>query len=242
MQANAPPSNPSRIEWGPVPPPEPPAERKSAPPVGDSQRIEWDGPAAGGLPDLANLVGVEDALEHTPLLPGEKVAYCNRDRVAYHMATWQFLREQNSGRCCICGNANVFTFLTLPGVLPQVIPQPQVGMAPGAKIISLPDVHEYVNLAVTMQDYVHGVHRSKNGTYFIRFEQRNSSEPVFAGFKAVIFKNYVPRWESARIDILSYQRKQVRVRGVIREHETWGIEILVFSPHMIQVVEGEEKG
>ncbi len=232
-----------RIEWGPTPTPEPPAQTQSPPqPPQDNQCIEWDQPAPGGLPDISALVGVEDALEHTPLLPGEKVAFCNRDRVAYHLATWQFLREQNGGRCCICGNANVFTFLTLPGTLPPVIPQPQAGMHPGAKIIGLPEVHEYVNLAVTVQDYVHGVHRTKNGTYFIRFEPRLASEPVFAGFKAVIFKNYVPRWESAGIDISSYQWKTVRLRGIIREHETWGIEILAFSPAMIQVVESEEKG
>src|SRR6266511_2084767 len=35
-----------------------------------------------------NLVGSVDAFEQTPLLPGEQVARCAHDKVAYHLSTW----------------------------------------------------------------------------------------------------------------------------------------------------------
>ena len=206
-------------------------------------RIDWGDGAVSSVPNLEALIGIEDAFEHTLLLPGEQVAFCKRDKVAYHLATWEFLRYQNQGRCCICGQSNVVTIYTLPGRLIEkpLIPQPvapQPILRPGEKVISLNEVLEHVNYAVTVQDYVHEVYRSQNtGTYFVRFEPRGWGDPPFAGFKVVIFPDYQSAWSKAGISIPGYQGHHICVRGVLQVHKTWGIEILVNSPRVIQIVQ-----
>jgi hypothetical protein len=230
----------TRIVWGDEQDKKPPVKPTTSPTT--TRSIDWGGINSSGQADPSTLVGVEDAFDHTPLLPGERVAFCNKDKVAYHLATWEFLRLQNQGRCCICGLSTSVSIITLPGTyvppLPVVVPvfRPEVQVRPGEKIISLKEVPYHINLAVIVQDYVHKVHRSQKGTYFIRFEPLRYGEPVYSGFKAVIFNNYVDRWSAVGTSIESYARKNIRVRGIVQKHETWGIEILVNSPHMIEVI------
>lgn len=205
-------------------------------------RIDWGDRAVGSVPNLEALIGIEDAFEHTPLLPGEQIAFCKRDKVAYHIATWEFLRQQNQGRCCICGQSNVITLYTLPGRLVEkpVVPQsvtPIPILRPGEKVISLNEIREHVNYAVTVQGYVHEVYQSQKGTYFVRFEPRRRDDPPFAGFKVVIFSDYQSAWLKAGISIRGYQGHNIYVRGVIQVHEKWGIEILVNSPRVIQIAQ-----
>jgi hypothetical protein len=236
------PSRPSsdspRINWGIEPP--------SVPKTGSENRIEWGGKASSGLPDPASLLGVEDAFDHTPLEAGEKVAYCSVDHVAYHLSTWQFLRTMNQGRCCICGRSSTFLFLVLPGTLAPgkaALVYPTGGLLrPGDEIIKLKEVPSHIGLAVVVQDYVHEVYQTKStGTYFIRFEPRRFRQPVYEGFKVVIFRDYQPTWEAMGISPNFYQDKIIRVRGVIQQHEKWGIEILVNSPRVIEVVPEDEE-
>jgi len=233
----------SRIEWTAAPEPTEPA-RPRKPSRRKSTKIDWGAATDGGAADYSNLVGVEDAYDHTPLLSGEPVAFCTRDKVAYHLSTWEFLKHQNQGRCCVCGQPNVVTIVTLPGVLPGqpvTLPPPvHPGiLRPGEVVIGLKEVHNHIGLAVTVQDFVYEAYQTKNtGTYFLRFEPRGPRTPVFDGFKVVIFPNYQPAWERAGISIRSYQGQHVRVRGVIQVHAEWGIEVLVNSPQVIEVVSG----
>lgn len=204
--------------------------------------IEWKGQIQGALPDPETLIGVEDAFEHTPLLPGERVAFCVRDQVAYHLETWNFLRTQNRGRCCVCGQAHTIRLITLPGSLPAPSPAPsyptrtEPGL-PGEKIISLQEVYDHLNLAVTVQEVVHEVYQTKStGTYFVRFEPRAWNEPPFSGFKVVIFNNYLSRWAAAGLSVDDYAGRCIRVRGLVQQHPRYGIEIVVTSPGMIEIL------
>lgn len=223
-----------------TPPAKPPAGGKDRQP--GTEKIDWGMSDAGGQPDLKGLIGVEDAFDHTPLQAGEKIAFCTLDKVAYHLQTWDFLRAQNHGRCCICGQSSGIRIYTLPGTyagraLTFSVAQPSIQVYPGEKIISLDEVRDHLNRAVIVEDLVHKVHRSQKGTYFIRFETLKRGDPVYSGFKAVIFEGYTSRWEEAGIPITSYQNKLIRVRGVVQEHEIWGIEILVNSPQLIEIVQ-----
>jgi hypothetical protein len=229
----------ARVTWFP---PEPPPVKKPSSSKKKAGQIEWGGMDKSGLPEPNTLVGVEDAFDHTPLQAGEKVAFCKLDRVAYHLGTWKFLRTENQGRCCICGRENVFAFITLPGLPPDrplhPLSQPPGLLRPGDQIISLKDVPGYVNKAVIVQDYVYEVYKTRSkGTYFIRFEPRGPYEPVFGGFKVVIFARYENAWNQAGLSIKDYQGHHLRVRGVIQQHPEWGIEILVNSPRVIEIVE-----
>ena len=209
-------------------------------------KIEWAGTISAGTVDPSFLIGVEDAFDHTPLLQGEQIAFCTRDKVAYHLETWRFLQSQNQGRCCICGHSTGIQMIALPGTLitrpiPVEPAKPQVVVFPGQKIISLKEVQDHLNLAVIVQDYVYKVHRSQKGTYFVRFEPQVYGEPVYSGFKVVIFNDYVPNWVQMGLRIEDYQQHSIRVRGVVRAHEKWGIEILVNSPLMIEVVDEQKE-
>ena len=231
-----------RVEWGISAPH--PTPRMAVPSTPKTEpRIDWGDGSGSTVPNLEALIGIEDAFEHTPLLPGEQIAFCKLDKVAYHIATWEFLKQQNQGRCCICGQSNVIAFYTLPGkpIKKPVVPQPVPPLPihrPGEKVITLQEVWDHVNYAVNVQDYVHEVYRSQNtGTYFVRFEPRGWGDPPFAGFKVVIFPDYQSAWSKAGISIPGYQGHHICVRGVIQVHKTWGIEILVNSPRVIQIVQ-----
>ena len=212
----------------------------------NGRRIDWGGSKGNVFDNPQTLIGVEDAFEHTPLLAGELVAFCTHDKVAYHLSTWEFLHAQNQGRCCICGQSDVIKLIRLPGTLapaPQVpAPRPTVPILPGEHVIGLEDVPQFVGLAVMVQDFVHEVYRSRTGTYWIRFEPRGPTDPPFAGFKLVIRPRYRKEWESQGIRVEDYAGHYIRVRGVVQVHETWGIEILVNSPRVIEVVEGPKSG
>lgn len=222
----------------------PPKQAKKHRPKVEGPRIEWGSPQDGEPVDLPNLVGVEDAYEHTPLLAGERVAVCTRDQVAYHLNTWQFLKTYNRGCCCACGRGDKILLVTLPGVYiqpeaePVYMPTPWVS---GEKVISLSDVAAYIGRVVVIEDYVFNVHRSQKGTYFIKFQPVAQAPRPFDGFKVVIFNTLAQNWERAGINPNSYTHHIVRVRGVIRQHDAWGIEILVSSPRLIQVIDETKK-
>lgn len=249
-QADTPPPapTPSRIQWldqptyiggeepqkpKPVPPAKPPAKEA---------RVEWGG-GETAKDDLWALVGMEDAFEHTPLLAGERIAYCTLDKVGYHLSTWRFLQDQNNGCCCVCGKRNTIEIILLPGkVAPaeaeKVKAPPAPLLRPGEKVVRIEEVEQYVNRAVTIEGLVYEVYRTKStGTYFVRFEPRNFLDPPFKGFKLVIWPDYQPAFDLAGVDIRSFANCTIRVRGVIQKHETWGMELIVHSPHMIEVVE-----
>jgi hypothetical protein len=238
----APEKRTKHVEWGTTP-------AKKSPSIDihtvqpKEPKVDWGGVSNGSGPNLESLIGVEDAYEHTPLLPGERIAFCIRDKVAYHLETWEFLKQQNQGLCCICKQSNVITIYTLPGTLvempPSITPAISISVVrPGEKVIGLTDIWDHVNCAVTIQGYVYKVYKTQaTGTYFIRFEPLGVTDPVYAGFKVVIFPEYQNAWTLAGISINSYERKNIYVRGLIEVHSKWGIEILVNSPRVIEVIQ-----
>jgi hypothetical protein len=229
------------------PPPQPPVETH---PRQAEKRIEWDGAQATDLPDLERLVGIEDAFEHTPLEPGERIAYCRYDRVAYHLSTWEFLRKENGGRCCSCGRSGTIQLFTLPGPAgKQSLPAPAAPVyrgkpaspawqGSGQEIIGLENVYEYIGQAVVVEAQVYEVYKTMStGTYFVRFSERQAGDTPFSGFKLVIFSGYESEWSRAGLSPRLYAGRRIRVRGLIQAHPTWGIEILVNSPRLIQILE-----
>ena len=189
----------------------------------------------------AFLIVVEDAFEHTPIASGEKIAYCSLDKVAYHWYTWLFLKAQNNNRCCICGKTGTIQEIQLPQSGSEIPVEMEI--RPGGqnieKVIGLADVHHHVGLAVVVQDTVQEVYETKStGTFYIRFEKRGPADPPFQGFKVVIRPRYAKDWANAGLSPKLYEHKIVRVRGIIHKDPEWGIEILINSPRVIQIVTG----
>lgn len=199
------------------------------------KEIDWD-PGSKSNP-YESLVGAEDPFEHTPLLAGESVAFCRIDRVAYHLRTWEFLRDQNQARCCICGKKNVVEIVLLPCTEPvksRVIFIP----ADTEKVIGLSEVRNWIGRAAVVEDYVHEVYITKTaGAAYIHFEKRLPTDPVTKGFKVVIRPKYFKEWEKIGLSPKIYEGHHVRVRGVIYDHQSWGMEVLINSPRLIQIVD-----
>jgi len=200
--------------------------------------IDWE-TNLQSLKDYSFLIGAEDAFEHTQLMQGEKVAFCTFDKVAYHLFTWKFLQDQNGKRCCICGKTGTIQIVQLPEIQ-------EIHISPHSasdqnlcleKVIKLTDVHQHIGLAVDVQDLVQEVYETRNtGAFYIRFEKRRPTDPPFQGFKVVIRPGYVKEWKKGDLSPFNYEGQLVRVRGVIQNDPEWGIEILINSPRVIQVV------
>jgi hypothetical protein len=185
--------------------------------------------------EAAALVGASDPLTLTPLLPGERVHACARCRLGYHGESFDFLRAQNAGQCVGCRQADRLLVLVLPGTAPPSVAPPSRPAPPApADVVTLARIRDHVGQVVTFEGYVHKVHRSKLGTYFVKFEQ---TDKPFAGFKLVIFDRYVPHWEFAMVDPMDYQGEVARVRGLVQDHPTWDLEIIVHRPEMIAILD-----
>lgn len=200
--------------------------------------IEWDH-SLENQDDFSFIIGLEDAFEHSVIISGEKIAYCTADKVAYHLSTWRFLEEQNSSRCCVCGKKGTIKFIQLPSIEnapPTSRFKPKEDRL-GEKTISLSDVYGYVGRAATVEAIVQEVYETRStGAFYIRFEKREPFEPPFKGFKVVIRPRYVKEWSNEDISPNMYSGRTVRVRGIIHNDPDFGIEILINSPRVIQIV------
>jgi hypothetical protein len=201
--------------------------------------IEW-GENLDCITDYSFLIGAEDAFEHTPFSQGEKVAFCTWDKIAYHLYTWKFLQDQNTGRCCICGKKGKVQIIQIPileGLPSSQTPDLAEDLLLKEEPISLHEIHEHIGFAVVVEAVVQEVYETRStGAYYIRFDKRQPHEPPFQGFKVVIRPRYSKEWFSAHLSPKSYEGQKVRVRGVIRNDPEWGIEILINSPRVIEVI------
>jgi len=67
----------------------------------DQQNIEWETHT--------------DAFDHTKFIAGEEIYFCKIDQIAYHIETYQYLLENNDGKCLCCKRKDTMTRMTLPG-------------------------------------------------------------------------------------------------------------------------------
>ncbi len=208
-----------------------------------NEGIDWSGSKKGSLPQPESLIGLEDAFDHTVFGPGDKIAYCIFDQLGYHARTWDFLKAENNGKCCVCGRKDGIRFVLIPGEskTSELSPQDRSpAWIEDVPVITLKEVEQFFNRQVIFKGFVTEVHLTKNGTYFIRFEPREFGNPVFCGFKGVIFQEYVSAWSLAGISPKEYIGHEIRIRGVIKQHTKWGNEIIINSPRLIAVIKKED--
>ncbi len=72
---------------------------------------------------------------------------------------------------------------------------------------------------------------AKSNTYFLDFG------PSREAFTAVIFASAVPAFTAVQIDPRTYEGKEVEVRGRIRDHPRYGLEMAVEEPGQIRLLE-----
>ncbi|MFB3896247.1 MAG: hypothetical protein ACE14V_08090 [bacterium] len=99
--------------------------------------------------------------------------------------------------------------------------------------IPVSDVAKYVDKTVTVEGKVLKVGQStKSNTYFLNFTQQRG------GFTVVIFAKTVSKFESAKVDIKSFEGKTIQVTGKVQNPPQYGLEIILNDPSEIKVVGG----
>ncbi|GIX49219.1 MAG: hypothetical protein KatS3mg131_3430 [Candidatus Tectimicrobiota bacterium] len=72
---------------------------------------------------------------------------------------------------------------------------------------------------------------ARSNTYFLNFG------PAREDFTAVIFASAVPAFTAAGIDPRTYEGKTVEVRGRLRDHPRYGLEMALETPDQIRLLE-----
>lgn len=226
---------------------------------GDNDRdesivVDWPQPASTRIPPT-ELIGRFDPVDGTPLRQGEEIQVCCGCSTGYHIDSWNFLVQQNSGTCVSCQSR--------PGVYSEKLGQSESGTVPydyhlcpqcrtnnrvpsdrprslarcgscqarlfsSVSIVRLDHVGEYVGQIVLFEGLVIDSYRTNTGTIFVKF-QKGHVENVF---KLVIYKEHAHRCPLPQ----TYKDKMVRVHGLIQHHSRWGLEIVIKDPSSIQVM------
>lgn len=147
---------------------------------------------------------------------------CERCKVYYHNASYEVLRSENSGACVACGAANLIAV--------------SIGNASTSRgrnydpsIVTLANIKAHVGRVVTFEGYVHSVKASRRGTdYAVMFEPKAWA----SGFKLVFFRGAANKVGGAAF-INGLNRRTVKVRGLVVDHPTFGLEIIVSERSMI---------
>lgn len=100
-------------------------------------------------------------------------------------------------------------------------------------VVAVSDVAKYVDKTVTVEGKVLRVGQStRSNTYFLNFTQQRN------GFTVVIFSKTVSKFETAKLDIKSFEGKTVQVTGKIQNPPQYGLEIILNEPSEIKIVGG----
>jgi len=192
-----------------------------------------------------------DPVTGTGFDDGEVAWRCTTCQMFYHDQTYHFLRDQNSSRCVGCGQSRLER--TRVGAAEEVPIKPErpasgfefesrYGFRRGPRqqlvfeppVVRLSEIAQYTGHVVYFQGKVVEVQKSRaTSTYCVKF-QRGSWPRVF---KLVIFPNYVDNFALGGQTITDYERKTIRVRGLIQDHPEWGLEIIVYSENEITVLD-----
>ncbi len=214
-----------------LPEPEPTPELAPAPArEGPPREIAFEKPQAG-----LSLVGCYDPLDGTVLEEGERAVVCLSCNTGYHQTSWDFLAQRNNGACANCRKSSNFTVLRL---IAGALPAP-AAIDPHGAVVGLADLPALVGSVVVFEGFVFAHQISaRSGTHFIKF---HSDRNPFTGFKLVIFEDDAHKWHKRGIDPASYVNQTIRVRGLLKDHPAYGLEILPKSPAQIRVLSDSQR-
>ena len=192
--------------------------RSTAPKARIAFRDITAGTAEVSYREIEDLV---DALSGAALDPAGGLHRCRHCRVFYNAHSVQVIRAENGGRCVSCLRAGIVA-----------VTAAQQGRNAEVKPVTLANFKQFVGRVITFEGLVHAVHISQRGKdYAVMFENRAWVQ----GFKMVVFRRDVDR-VGGRDFILDLENKRVLVRGLLVEHPTFGYEIIVSEPQMIESV------
>ena len=133
-----PPKIPKRIEFSNRP------FRKSSDPD-----INWQSHLTMNM-DFSSWIGIEEVFDHTKFVPGEKIVICSKDKVAYHLTTWEFLKREKGGRCIICDRIDSMELCTLPSTERNIFSEPILG--PKSPSLNFGTINSTVNATIPSKE------------------------------------------------------------------------------------------
>jgi len=167
--------------------------------------------------DIKDLV---DALTGAPLQLSSELYQCQRCEVFYQDHSMAVIRSENGGRCVSCLDTKI---ISVTGR------REQRGRNADVSVITLDNYRQYVGQAITFEGQVYQVLTSRRGTdHAVMFENRN----WVSGFKMVVFMGDVGKLGGVPF-LDGLVGHQVKVRGLLKRHETYGYEIIVHDPVQI---------
>ncbi len=151
---------------------------------------------------------------------------CEKCKVHYHNESFEVLRSENNGACVACGSKNLLC-LTAGNA------KTTTGRNFDPSIVSLADIRSHIGRVVTFEGYAHSVEVSRRGTdYAVMFEPKSWVK----GFKLVFFKGTTHKVGGGNY-IKGLKGRTIKVRGLVVNHPTFGLEIIVSERSMILSVQ-----
>lgn len=224
-------SSPRRGSSTPYTPPAPPTRPKPkdtyrpTPARGSTGIVFADaGTPSGTGSSTVNQKDLEDLCD---AFTGEKLDVskglfrCETCKVYYHAASFEVLRAENNGACVACGSSSIAS-LSQSGTR-------TTGRNHDPSVVTLDNVRSHIGRVVTFEGFVHKVEVSRRGSdYAVMFEDKTWTK----GFKLVFFRD-ATRTVGGAAFITALRGKTIRVRGLVVDHKTFGLEIIVSQRSMI---------
>ena len=171
-----------------------------------------------------DLDGINDAFTGVQIDENGVIYTCSCG-VFYQGSSFELLQSENSSNCVACGKADISLY--------SRVSQTKSGKSSprnyNPNSVTLQNYHKFTNQVVTFEGLVQAVNISRRGTdYAVMFENKSWSK----GFKLVFFKGTVRKVGGPKF-INSLKGKNLKVRGLLIKHKTFGYEIIINDRAMI---------
>jgi hypothetical protein len=180
-----------------------------------------------GSPDIQSAQSIDisnlhDAFTGAPIDARRPLWRCDHCKVYYHEDTLAFLRRENLSQCVSCTSNNI-----------RLISNPSSHTSSGRdhhpSIVTIANYKNFLNKVVTFHGTVIKIlHSRRGGDYAIMFEDKTWS----SGFKLVIFKGSIRKVGGTRF-LENLKGKNIKVRGLMKDHPRYGPSIIISERNMI---------
>ncbi len=177
--------------------------------------------------DLNDIV---DAVTGEPIqLSREECLYqCLDCSVVYLPDSYEFLKKENYEKCVGCGSGKI----TPIKVTVDLSVKKLLNLDP--RFVTLDNYKMFENKLIQFTGVVVKILESRRGDYALMFEDK----PWVEGFKLIVFYPLMKSGKGLERSFLqSLVNKKIQVRGLIKRHEVFGYEIIIYSRKMIKVLD-----
>lgn len=172
---------------------------------------------------------LQDPLSGDPIIlkPGDYIFQCSKCSVFYLRESYDFLVKRNRGQCVSCLSVDIKSiYIDNNFNIQYKIFLPQE--------VTIENLSLFVGKTIKFTGTIYKILLSRRGDYALMFEDK----PWTEGFKLIVFYPLMKAKNGLEKPFLdSLVGKRVTVRGLLKHHEIYGYEILIFKRNMILKIE-----